>query len=56
MSEYDKECCYKGMSKKVGGQSMPQDYHDEPYENEYEEKRESFYGKNGYDQSGMRRK
>ena len=50
--DYD-ECCYEEMSKKVGGQSQPQPYHEEPMRNEFENKR---WNSNGYDQSGMKGK
>jgi len=47
------ECCYEEMTKGVGGQSMPSEYHDEPLRNEWEMKR---WNSNGYDQSGMKGK
>ena len=53
--DYD-ECCYKEMTHGIGGQSIEQSYWNEPYRNEYENKHESFYGKNGFDWSGMRKK
>jgi hypothetical protein len=56
MEKYShKECCYKEMSKSVGGQSQPQEYWEEPIRNEYENTRKSFYGENGVDWSGMRK-
>lgn len=53
--DYD-ECCYEEMTKSVGGQSIPSEYHDEPLRNEYENGRKVFYGKEGFDWSGMQRK
>jgi hypothetical protein len=50
-----KDCCYEEMTKSVGGQSEPSEIWNEPPENEYEEKRKSFYGKEGFDWSGMRK-
>lgn len=52
---YDKDCCYEEMSKKVGGQSIPQEYHEEAYRNKYEDGRKG-WNANGYDQSGMKGK
>lgn len=52
--DYD-ECCYKEMSNGVGGQSEPQDYHEEPMRNEYEINRKSHYGEKGIDWSGMKK-
>lgn len=46
--DYD-ECCYKEMTKKVGGQSQPQEYHNEPMRNAYENAEKA-----NYDQSGMK--
>ena len=43
------ECCYEEMTKAVGGQSMPQECHDEPMQNAYEKARNS-----AFDQSGMK--
>jgi hypothetical protein len=50
--DYD-ECNYAEMTKSVGGQSQPQEYHDEPLQNAWEMKR---WNSNGYDQSGMKGK
>lgn len=50
----DKECCYEEITSSVGGQSQPQDCFDEPFCNDYEHSRKSFYGKNGVDWSGMK--
>lgn len=50
----EKECCYEEMTNKVGGQSQPQQYHDEPMRNSYENTRKG-YNENGLDQSGMRK-
>lgn len=50
-----KECCYEEMSKSVGGQSQPQEYHEEPMRNTYEDSRKG-WNANGYDQSGMKGK
>lgn len=55
MKHVREDCCYEEMSRKPGGQSMPQEYHDESSQNEYEMKRKSFYGPNGFDWSEMRR-
>ena len=49
----NKDCCYEEMTKGVGGQSMPSEYHDEPMINSYENKRKSFMGDKGFDWSGM---
>ena len=49
--DYD-ECCYKEMTKDVGGQSMPSEYHEEPMRNSYEQGRKG-YNANGLDWSGM---
>jgi hypothetical protein len=46
--DYD-ECCYEEMTNKVGGQSQPQEYHDEPMRNAYENR-----DHNAFDQSGMK--
>lgn len=51
--DYD-ECCYEEMSKGVGGQSIPSEYHDEPLRNAYENDRKSFMGVKGVDWSGMK--
>jgi hypothetical protein len=48
----EKECCYEEMTKAVGGQSQPSEYHDEPMRNSYEDTRKG-YNVNGLDQSGM---
>jgi hypothetical protein len=47
------ECCYEEMSKVVGGQSIPSEYHEEPMRNSYEQGRKG-WNANGYDQSGMK--
>jgi hypothetical protein len=47
--DYD-ECCYKEMTKSIGGQSQTQPYWNEPMQNEYEMNRKS-----NFDQSGMRK-
>lgn len=52
-NEKDDECCYEHMSRGVGGQSIPSEYHEEPYENGYEAKK---WNSNGYDQSAMKGK
>lgn len=52
--DYD-ECCYEEMTKSVGGQSEPSEYHDEPMRNNYEQTRKG-YDKNGLDWSGMEKK
>ncbi len=44
------ECCYEEMTDRVGGQSQPQPYWNEPIQNEYELKRKS-----NFDQSGFRK-
>jgi hypothetical protein len=44
---------YADMTDSIGGQSIPQPYHDEGYESLYEE---DLPGKNGYDQSGMEKR
>lgn len=49
----DKDCCYREMTSKVGGQSQPQEYHEDIDINSYETTRKSFYGPNGVDWSGM---
>ena len=58
-----KDCSYEEMSAegKDGGQSITKidnsihsQYWNEPYVNKYEEKRKSFMGAKGYDQSGMK--
>ena len=49
----DKDCRYEEMSKGIGGQSIPSEYHHEPDRNEYENSRKGFYGPNGFDWSGM---
>lgn len=54
MPKDDKECCYEEMSKGVGGQSIPSEYHNPPMINEYENSRKSFYGDKGVDWSGMK--
>ena len=54
-SEKDSECCYEGMTKGIGGQSIPSEYWDAPYENSYETGRKG-WNANGYDQSGMKGK
>ena len=46
----DKDCCYEEMSKGVGGQSMPSEYHNPPMINEYENTRKK---NDGLDWSGM---
>jgi hypothetical protein len=48
--DYD-ECCYEEMTDRVGGQSQPQPCYDEPFQNEYEMRRN-----NQFDQSGMKGK
>ncbi len=56
MAKYEKnerECCYEEMSKAVGGQSQPSEYHEEPMRNSYEDTRKSYYGDKGIDWSGM---
>jgi hypothetical protein len=47
------ECCYEEMTHGVGGQSMPSECRDEPFQNEYEMKK---WNSHGYDQSGMKGK
>lgn len=49
------ECCYEEMSGKVGGQSQPQEYWNDPMRNSYENGRKG-WNQNGYDQSGMKGK
>lgn len=49
----NKDCCYEEMTKSVGGQSIPSEYHEEPMENKYEKSRKG-YNANGLDQSGMK--
>ena len=44
------------MTDKVGGQSQPQEYLDEPYCDAYEDSRKSYYGEKGIGQSGMKGK
>lgn len=53
-NERDKECCYEEMTKAVGGQSEPSEYHDAPLINGYETTRKSFMGDKGFDQSDMK--
>ena len=65
MPKYQNEtCCYEEMydEGKDGGQSITKidnsihsEYWNEPSINQYEEKRKSFMGSNGFDQSGMRK-
>jgi len=50
--DYD-ECCYKEMTKGVGGQSQPSECWDEPMRNAWENAKPM---SNGYDQSGMKGK
>lgn len=50
----NKDCCYEEMTKSVGGQSIPSEYHEQTYTNSYEEKRKG-YDVNGLDQSGMKK-
>jgi hypothetical protein len=59
----EKNCSYEEMSGegKNGGQSITKidnsihsEIHDEPGENQYEQKRKSFYGPKGFDWSGMK--
>lgn len=52
--DYD-ECCYREMTKSVGGQSQPQPYWPDEDRNEYEVSRKG-WNANGYDQSGMKGK
>jgi hypothetical protein len=47
------DCCYEQMSKSVGGQSIPAEYHEEPARNSYEDKRKG-YNDDGLDWSGMK--
>lgn len=47
------ECCYEEMSKGVGGQSIPSEYHNEPFRNAYENDRKG-YKPDAWNWSGMR--
>lgn len=51
-NKYYDDCCYAEMTKGIGGQSIPSEYWNEPYCNEYEHMRKG-YNMNGLDQSGM---
>jgi hypothetical protein len=53
--EKEHECCYQEMTKGIGGQSMPSECWDEPYQNNYEQTRKS-YNANGLDWSGMEKR
>ncbi len=67
MTKYNgqKDCCYEEMSNggKEGGQSITKidnsihsEIWDKPMCNDYEMKRKSFMGKNGFDWSGMEKR
>jgi hypothetical protein len=49
------DCCYEEMSHNIGGQSIESECWDEPMQNSYELNHKDFYGRNGFDWSGMRR-
>lgn len=61
----ERDCSYEEMSGegKEGGQSVTkidnsvhsEIWNNEPYTNNYEDKRKSFMGKKGFDQSGMKK-
>lgn len=51
MKEKYRDCSYEDMTTGIGGQSIPQDFDADPYENKYEL---DIPFSNGYDQSGMK--
>lgn len=54
MKKTHTECDYEEMTHEVGGQSQPEDYWEEPMQNDYEINHKKFYGDNGVDWSGMK--
>ena len=45
--DYD-ECCYEEMTKGIGGQSIPSEYHEEPMRNAYENAKKGDLNESGF--------